>query len=99
MLNTNRIVIAIAVEIQTIDGLGIQVGGVIRGDESAPFGGVVPGIAVVQAGIVIEVIPSVTDGICVCNGGISGAGSDGTISRTYILSNLLPSVKKKPPRP
>jgi hypothetical protein len=99
MLNTNRIVIAIVVEIQTIDGLGIQVGGIVGRDESAPFGGVVPGVAVVQAGIVIVVITAVTDGICVCNGSISGAGSDGAIAFAIILPNLPPTVKKKPPRP
>ena len=93
------IIIAIAIQVQAIDGFGVQVGGIVGADETAPLGGVIPGVAVVQAGVVIVVIAAVTDGICVCNGSISGAGSDGTISRTYILSNLLPSVKKKPPRP
>ena len=78
---------------------GIQVGGIIRGDKSSPFGGVVPGVTIIEAGIVIEVIPSVTDGICVCNGGISGAGSNGAVACTYILPNLPPAVKKKPPSP
>ena len=95
----NRVVIAVAIQVQAVDGFGVQVGGVIRGDKSSPLGGVVPGVAVVQASVVIVVIATVTDGICVGNGSISGAGCDGTIARTYILPNLPPAVKKKPPRP
>ena len=95
----HRIVIAIAIQVQTVDGFGVQVGSIIGRNESAPFGGVIPGVAIVQAGIVIVVIATVTDGICVGNGSISGAGCDGTIARTYILPNLPPAVKKKPPRP
>jgi hypothetical protein len=99
MLNTNRIVIAIAVEIQTIDGLGIQVGGIVGRDESAPLGAIIPGVAVIQAGIVIVVIAAVTDGIRVGDGGIGRAGSNGAVAHIYILPNLPPAVKKKPPRP
>ena len=35
---------------------GIQVGGIIRGDKSSPLGGVVPGVAVIQAGIIDRAI-------------------------------------------
>jgi hypothetical protein len=52
----NRIVMAIAIRVQAIDGFGIQVGGVIGRDESAPFGAVIPGVAVVQAGIIVVVV-------------------------------------------
>jgi hypothetical protein len=79
--------------------LGIETRSISRRDESAPFGGVIPGVAVVQAGVVIVVIPSVTDGVGIGNGSISGAGSDGAVAYTYILPNLPPAVKKKPPRP
>ena len=95
----NRIITTIAIQVQTVDGFGVQVGGIVGRDESAPLGGVIPGVAVIQAGIVIVVIATVTDGICVCNGGISGAGSNGAVACTYILPNLPPAVKKKPPRP
>ena len=95
----HRIIITIAIQVQTVDGFGGQVSGIIGRDKSAPLGGVVPGVAVVQASVVIVVIATVTDGICVGNGSISGAGCDGTIARTYILPNLPPAVKKKPPRP
>ena len=48
----HRIVIAIAIEVQAIDGFWVQVGSIIGRDESAPFRGVVPGVAVMQAGVV-----------------------------------------------
>ena len=95
----HRIVIAIAIEVQTVDGFGIQIGGIVGRNESAPLGGVIAGVAVVQAGIVIVVITAVTDGVGIGNGSISGAGSDGAVAYTYILPNLPPAVKKKPPRP
>ena len=95
----NGIIIAIAVQVQAVDGFGVEVGCIIGRDESAPFGGVIPGIAIIEAGIVIEVIATVTDGVGIGNGSISGAGSDGAVAYTYILPNLPPAVKKKPPRP
>ena len=52
----DRIIIAIAIEVQTIDGLGVQVGSVIRGDKSSPLGGVVPGVAVIQASVICTII-------------------------------------------
>ena len=95
----HRIVIAIAIEVQAVDSLGIEICGIIGRNKSSPFGGVIPGVAIIQTGIVIVVIATVTDGVGVCDGSISGAGCDGTIARTYILPNLPPAVKKKPPRP
>ena len=52
----HRIVIAIAIQVQTVDGFGVQVGSIIGRNESAPFGGVVPGVAVIQAGIIDRAI-------------------------------------------
>ena len=52
----NRVVIAVAIQVQAVDGFGVQVGGVIRGDKSSPLGGVVPGVAVIQAGIIDRAI-------------------------------------------
>ena len=95
----DRIIAAIAIQVQAVGGFWIQVGGIVGRDKSAPFGGVIPGVAIIQAGIVIEVIPPVTDRVCVGDGSISGAGSNGAVAHTYILPNLPPAVKKKPPRP
>ena len=95
----HRIIIAIAVEIQAVDGFGIEVGGIVGADETAPLGGVIPGIAVIQAGVVIVVIATVTDGVGIGDGCVGGAGSDGAIALAIILPNLPPTVKKKPPRP
>lgn len=79
--------------------MGIETRSISRRDESAPFGGVIPGVAVVQAGVVIVVIATVTDGVGIGDGCVGGAGSDGAIALAIILPNLPPTVKKKPPRP
>ena len=42
-----RIVIAVTIQVQTIDGLGVQVGSVIRGDKPSPLGAVIPSVAVI----------------------------------------------------
>ena len=47
----DRIIITIAIQVQAVDGFGVEVGCIIGRDESAPFGGVIPGVAVVQAGV------------------------------------------------
>ena len=80
----NRVIIAITIQIQSINGIGVQVGGIVGGNKSAPFGAVIPGVAVVEAGIVIVVIATVTDGVGIGNGGIGGAGSDGTIAESVV---------------
>ena len=51
-------------------------------DKSSPLGGVVPGVAVIQAGVVIVVIATTTN----------------RVGLIYILPNFPPAVKKKPPR-
>ena len=56
-----RIIIAIAIEVQAVDGVGIQVGGIVRRDESAPLGRVIPGVTVVQASVMVEVVTIVTN--------------------------------------
>ena len=50
------VVAAIAILVQAVGGGGVEVGGIIGGDEAAPLGRVVPGVAVVQAGIFVVVI-------------------------------------------
>jgi hypothetical protein len=40
--------------------LGVEVGSIIGGDESAPFGAVISGVAVIQAGIIVVVIAAGT---------------------------------------
>ena len=46
-----RIIIAIAIQVQAVDRFGVQVGGIVGRDESAPLGGVIPGVAIIQSGI------------------------------------------------
>ena len=57
----HRIIIAIAIQVQPIDGIGIQVGGIIGRNESAPLGRVVPGVAVVEASFVVKAVAIVTN--------------------------------------
>ena len=52
----DRIVIAIAIQIQTVDGFGVKVGGIVGADEAAPFGRVIPGITVIQTGVISTTI-------------------------------------------
>ena len=78
----HRIIIAVTIQVQAIDRFGVEVGGIIGRDESAPFGGVIPGVAIIQAGVIVVVVAAVTDGV----------------GLTYILPNFPPAVKKKPPR-
>ena len=76
----HRIIIAIAIQVQAVGGFRIQVGSVVGGDKSAPFGAVVSGVAVIQAGVVIVVVTTVTDGVGVGNVVISGFAGDGAIT-------------------
>ncbi len=63
----HRIIIAIAIQVQTIDGFGGEVGGIIGRDKSAPFGRVIPGVAVIEAGIVIVVVATATNMVSFAN--------------------------------
>ena len=56
----HRIIITITVKIQAIDRFRVEVGGIVGGDNSAPFGGVIPGVAVIEAGIICTIIALVT---------------------------------------
>ena len=58
-----RIIITIAIQVQAVGGFGVQVGGIIGADKSAPFGGVVAGVAVIQAGVIVVVVAPVADGV------------------------------------
>lgn len=57
----HRIVIAIAIQVQAVDGFRIQVSGIIGADEAAPFGAVIAGVAIIQAGIVVEAVAVATN--------------------------------------
>ena len=64
------LVIAIAIESQAVDRFGIEICGIVGGDETVPFGGVVAGVAVVEAGVVIVVVAPVADGVSIGDGAI-----------------------------
>ena len=60
--------------------MGIEIRSVIGGDEASPFGAVISGIAVVQAGFGIVVVTTVTDGVGVCYGNVGSIAGDGAIA-------------------
>ena len=77
-LDIIRIVIAIAIQIQAVDGFGIQVGSIVGGDKPSPLGAVVSGVAVVQTGVVIVIVATVPDRIGVghiVTGSFAGNGT------------------------
>ena len=83
----NRVVIAVAIQVQAVDGFGVQVGGVIRGDKSSPLGGVVPGVAVIQASVISSVIATVTNMV----------DFGPATSAIFILPSSPPTVNQCPP--
>lgn len=62
----HRIIAAMAIEVQAVDGFGGEVGSIIGRDKSAPFGAVISGVAVIQAGVVIVVIAAIANGVGLC---------------------------------
>ena len=93
------IIAAVAILVQAVDGFGIQVIGAVGADEASPLGGVVPGAAVVQAGIFV-VVATVTNGVGVGNIIIGSLRRNSAVAPgiTYILPSSVLAVKKKPPR-
>ena len=74
------VVAAVAILVQSVDGRGVEVGSVIGGDKASPFGGVVPGVAVVQAGFGIVVVTAVANGVGLCYGNVGGFAGNGAIA-------------------
>ena len=68
----DRIVIAVTVQVQAVDGGGVEVGSVVRADEAAPLRAVISGIAVVQAGFFVVVVTTVTNGVGFCDRRVAG---------------------------
>jgi len=61
------IIITIAIQIQPIEAVGIEISRIIRRDESSPFGAIVTRIEIVQAGILVVIVTAISDGILGCN--------------------------------
>ena len=109
----HRIIIAIAIQVQAIDGFGAEICSIIGRDESSPLRRIIPGIAVIQAGVVIVIVATVSDRIGVGHivaGSLAGNGAvapgvvqilslQRAVGVTCILPFFQPAVKKKPPRP
>ena len=70
----DRIVIAVTVQVQAVDGGGVEVGSVVRADEAAPLRAVISGIAVVQAGFFVVVVATIANRVGFCDRRIAGDG-------------------------
>ena len=76
----DRIITAVAILVQTIDGFGVKVIGSIGGDEAAPCRAVISGVAVVQAGIFVVVVATVADGVGLCYSNIGSLTGNSTVT-------------------
>ena len=61
----DRIIIAVAIQIQSVYRLGGKISRVIRRDKSSPFGTVVTRVEIVQTDVVVVIIASVANGVAV----------------------------------
>ena len=55
--------------------MGVEVGSAVGADKAAPFWGIVPGVAVVQAGIFVVVVTTIADRVSVRYSRIAGNGA------------------------
>ena len=85
----DRIITAITIQVQAVYGFWVQVGGIVGADEAAPFGAIIPGIAVIEASIISTIMATEPK---------KGCFGDLCFS-ILILPSSPPAVKKKPPRP
>ena len=92
MLIHYRVITTVAILVQAVNGIGIQIGGIVGTNEAAPLGRVVPGVAVVQAGIVVVVIATVTNGVGLRYSSIAGNGT--VILHLYSTIFLVLSQEK-----
>ena len=76
----DRIIIAIAIQVQAVGGVWVQVGSIVGRDKPAPLGAVIPGVAVVETGIIVVVVATVANGVGVSDGGVGGLTGNGTVT-------------------
>ena len=74
--------------VQAVDGFGVEVGSIVRGDEATPLGGVVPGVAVVQAGIIVVVVAAIADGVGLRHSNIGGFTGNGAVT-PHLYSTMV----------
>ena len=85
--NIDRIITTITIQVQAIDGCGVQVGGIVGRDKSAPFRGVIPSVTIIEAGIISSVIATVTNMV----------DFGPATSAIFILPSSPPTVNQCPP--
>ena len=47
----DRVIIAITIQVQAVDIFRVEVGGIVGRNESSPLGGVISGVAIIQASV------------------------------------------------
>ena len=57
------IIQTICIEIKPVNGIGIEIGDIINGDETAGFGVVVSGFQEIEASLCVEVVTAITEGV------------------------------------
>ena len=61
--------------VQAVGGLGVEVESAVGAEEAAPLGGVIPGVAVVQAGFFVVVVATIANRVGFCDRRIAGNGA------------------------
>jgi len=85
--NLDRNIIGIHISIQTIYYIGVECTG-FRADKSTPLRGVVPGVAVVQAGFGIVIVATVADGVGLCYGNVGSIAGNGAVT-PHLYSTII----------
>ena len=74
----DRIIIAIAILVQPIEAVGIEISRIVGANESAPGRGVVTGIEIIQPGFLVVIVPAVSDRVYSRN--VAGVKRDGAVA-------------------
>ena len=60
------VISAVGIEVKAVDGIGVEVGDIVDGDESTGFWVVVSWLEVIELGFRIVVVRTVTEGVHCC---------------------------------
>ena len=91
----DRVITTVAILVQAVGGGGVEVGSIVGADKSTPFGAVIPGVAIIQAGIFVVVVATVTNGVGFCYGSVAG---DGTVAPHLYSTMICASSQEKATR-
>ena len=81
----HRIITTITVKVKSIYGFGVKIRSAIRGNKSTPLGRVVTRVEIVELGVLVVVIPSITNGVSVGKLKVGGCAFDRTVTPSVVL--------------